>query len=335
MPAAIRMWTWLAVAAALAWLLWYMVSVPGETYVGDFEPLSDAEKQVETALRRHVAAIASREHNLEHPAALEAAAREIEKTLDALGYAVSVQRFSAALGEARNIEVEIAGAGAATGIVLAGAHYDSVSGSPGANDNGSGVAALLELARLMRGMKPARTLRLVWFVNEEPPYYKGEDMGSRRYARRARERGENIVAMFSLETIGWYSERPGSQRYPFPLGFFYPSRGDFLAFVSNLGSRALLHEAIGSFRKHARFPSEGVAAPALIPGVDWSDHASFWEQGYPALMLTDTALYRYPWYHTAQDTPDKLDYARLARVVRGLRVVLAELAGAPTELPPR
>ncbi len=321
------MWIWFGIAVALAWLLWFMVSVPGESHAGEFKPLSDEERPLEAALRRHIAAIASREHNMQHPAALEAAAKEIERVLAALGYPVSAQRFSTPLGEARNIEVEIAGGALAREIVLAGAHYDSVSGSPGANDNGSGVAALLELARLMRDAKPARTLRLVWFVNEEPPYYKGEDMGSRRYARRSRERGENIVAMFSVETIGYYSDRDGSQRYPFPLSFFYPSRGNFLAFVSNLGSRALLHEAITAFRRRAEFPSEGVAAPAFIPGVDWSDHASFWEQGYPALMLTDTAPYRYPWYHSAQDTPDKVDYARLARVVRGLRGMLAELSG--------
>jgi len=320
------MWIWFGIAVALAWLLWLMVSVPGESHAGEFKPLSDEERPLETALRRHIAAIASREHNMEHPIALEAAAKEIERVLAALRYPVSAQRFSTPLGEARNIEVEIAGGALAREIVLVGAHYDSVSGSPGANDNGSGVAALLELARLMRDAKPARTLRLVWFVNEEPPYYKGEDMGSRRYARRSRARGENIVAMLSVETVGYYSEREGSQRYPFPLGFFYPARGDFLAFVSNLGSRALMHEAIGAFRKRAEFPSEGVAAPAFIPGVDWSDHASFWEQGYPALMLTDTAPYRYPWYHSAQDTPDKVDYARLARVVRGLRGMLAELA---------
>jgi len=153
-------------------------------------------------------------------------------------------------------------------------------------------------------------------------------MGSRRYALRARERNERIAAMFSLETIGWYSEQPGSQRYPFPLSFFYPSTGNFLAFVSNLGSRALLHESLASFRRQAKFPSEGVAAPALIPGVDWSDHASFWEQGYPALMLTDTAPYRYPHYHSAADTPDKVDYERLARVVSGLEQITDPHAGA-------
>ncbi len=134
--------------------------------------------------------------------------------------------------------------------------------------------------------------------------------------------------MLSLETIGYYSDKPGSQRYPFPLGFFYPSTGNFIAFVSNLSSRALLQEVIVSFRRHADFPSESVAAPAFIPGVDWSDHWSFWKEGYAALMVTDTAPYRYPYYHTAQDTPDKVDYERAARVVTGLQGMLSELLAA-------
>ena len=317
---------WLILAAAVAWLLWYMVWVPGASYRGPLESLSEPEREIEANLRGHVAAIASREHNLDHPEALEEAARRIEGALARLGYDVAAQRFFALKHEVRNIEVEIAGGARKQEIVVLGAHYDSVWGAPGANDNGSGVAALLELARLLRGAAPERTLRLVWFVNEEPPYFQGDDMGSRRYARRMRERGEQVAAMLSLETIGWYSDRPASQRYPFPLAFFYPSQGNFIAFVSNLGSRALMHEAVAAFRRHAQFPSEGVAAPAFIPGVDWSDHASFWGEGYPALMLTDTALYRYPWYHDPGDTPDKVDYGRLARIVSGLHGMALEMA---------
>jgi Zn-dependent M28 family amino/carboxypeptidase len=226
----------------------------------------------------------------------------------------------------RNIEVEVQGSARASEIVIVGAHYDSVLGAPGANDNGSGVAAVIELARLFGGSSPSRSLRFVTFVNEEPPFSHSDAMGSRHYSRRARERGESIVAMFSLETIGYYSERPGSQHYPFPLSFFYPSTGNFIAFVSNLSSRGLLHEAIAGFRRHAGFPSEGAAAPAFLPGVDWSDHWSFWKEGFPALMVTDTAPYRYPHYHTMQDTPDKVDYERLARVVTGLHGMLREFA---------
>jgi Zn-dependent M28 family amino/carboxypeptidase len=320
---------WFLLAAGVALLLWYMVWVPGASHRGLLPPLDAVERELPERLRGHVAAIASREHNMDHPEALEAAAREIEKRLAGFGCAPAAHGFEAAGKEVRNIEVEIAGGARADEIVILGAHYDSVWGAPGANDNGSGVAALLELARLLRDAKPERTVRLVWFVNEEPPYFQGEDMGSRHYARRSRSRGERIVAMFSLETIGWYSDQPGSQRYPAPLGFFYPSTGDFIAFVSNLGSRALMHEAIGAFRRAVAFPSEGVAAPTGIPGVDWSDHGSFWEQGYPAVMITDTALFRYPWYHQREDTPEKLDYDRLARVVRGIHGMTRALARVP------
>ena len=317
---------WLTLAAATAWLLWYMVKVPGASYSGALKPLTAEEKPLADNLRRHVAAVASREHNLFTPAALEASAQYIERTLAGPGHAVLTQRFPAGTGEVRNIEVEVRGGARGAEIIVVGAHYDSVVGAVGANDNGSGVAAVLELARLFKDAQPARTLRFVLFVNEEPPFFKGEQMGSGVYARRARKRGENIVAMFSLETIGYYSDRPGSQHYPFPLGFFYPSSGSFIAFVSNLSSRPLLHEVIASFRRHAEFPSEAVAAPAFIPGVDWSDHWSFWKEGYPALMVTDTALYRYPHYHTMQDTPDKVDYERLAHVLTGLQKMLRELA---------
>lgn len=317
---------WLALAAATVWLLWHMVSVPGTSWAGTLSPLTSEEAALAANLRRHVEAIASREHNVFKPAEFEASAQYIEQAFADMGYAVAAQRFQSGQAEVRNIEVEVSGQGRHDEIIVIGAHYDSVTGSPGANDNGSGVAAVLELARLLRQARPARTLRFVAFANEEPPFFKTQEMGSRVYARRSRERRDNIVAMFSLETIGYYSERPGSQRYPFPLGFFYPSAGNFIAFVSNLASRPLLHEALGAFRRHARFPSEGVAAPAFIPGVDWSDHWSFWKEGYPALMVTDTAPYRYPHYHTAQDTPDKVDYERLARVVAGLHLMLRDLA---------
>jgi Zn-dependent M28 family amino/carboxypeptidase len=319
---------WLALAGATAWLLWYMVKVPGVSYAGAPKPLTDTEQVIAANLRKHVVAVASREHNFLKLAELESAARYIEAAFADTGRAVASQGFRSGPVDVRNIEVEVRGDARASEIIVVGAHYDSVLGAPGANDNGSGVAAVIELARLFAAEKPARTLRFVAFVNEEPPFHLSDAMGSRHYARRTRERGENVVAMLSIETIGWYSDAPGSQRYPFPLGFFYPSTGNFIAFVSNLSSRSLLHDAIGAFRRHAGIPSEAVAAPAWIPGVDWSDHWSFWKEGYPALMVTDTAPYRYPHYHTSEDTPDKVDYDRVARVVTGLHGMLRDLAGA-------
>jgi Zn-dependent M28 family amino/carboxypeptidase len=319
---------WLTLAAATVWLLWYMVRMPGVSHSGPLQPLSEEEKIIAANLRKHVTAMASREHNFFNLSELAASALYIERTLGASGHPVASQRFQVETMEMRNIEIEVRGGARASEIVIVGAHYDSVAGSPGANDNGSGVAALLELARLFKDARLERTLRFVAFVNEEPPFYHGDAMGSRQYARRSRERGESIAAMFALETIGYYSDDPGSQRYPFPLAFFYPSTGNFVAFVSNLASRPLLRQALASFRRHGGVPSEGVAAPAMIPGVDWSDHWSFWQEGWPALMVTDTALYRYPHYHTLEDTPDKVDYERLARVVSGLQGVLRDLAQA-------
>ena len=314
----------LAAAAACAVLGWYMIVVPGESFRGGFAPLEAKEIALRTALKRHVETIASTEHNAVTPALYEQAAAYIEQSLTRAGYSVRSQSFSWGGGVARNLEVVIAGA--KRDAIVIGAHYDSMDGSPGANDNGSGVAAALELALAFRGWRPKHSIRIAFFANEEPPYFHSEAMGSKVYADELAAAGEPVRAMFSLETIGYYSDKPGSQRYPFPLGLFYPDRGDFLAFVANLASRPLLHAAIAAFREQARFPSEGVAAPAFIPGVDWSDHWSFWQQGYPAIMVTDTALYRYPWYHSVQDTPDKIDYERLARAVTGLGGMLEELA---------
>jgi Zn-dependent M28 family amino/carboxypeptidase len=244
-----------------------------------------------------------------------------------VGYEVQRQEFTVTGGTVRNLEAGLVGTSLPDEIVVVGAHYDSVIGSPGANDNASGVAGLLEMARLLAGRPLSRTVRFVAFVNEEPPFFQTDQMGSRVYASRSRHRGERIVAMLAIETIGYYSEERGSQRYPFPFGLLYPDTANFIGFVGNIASRDLLYRAIASFRERANFPSEGIAAPSWITGVGWSDHWSFWEEGYPALMITDTALFRYRYYHTPYDTPDKIDYARMARVVTGISDIVADLAG--------
>ncbi len=265
------------------------------------------------------------ERNVFRPGTLEAAARYIEGQWTAQGYAVRPVTYEVEGTECANLEATLAGTGEEVFVV--GAHYDSVRGSPGANDNGSGVAALLEISRLLAGERPHRTLRFVAFVNEEPPFFWWRNMGSMVYARRARERGDRIVGMVSLETIGYYSSRPGSQRYPLFLRLFYPGRGDFLGFVSNLRSRKLLRRAVAAFRAASDWPVQSVAMFEFVPGIGWSDHLSFWRQGWPALMITDTAPYRYPWYHTPQDTADKVDYEALATVTDGLVGMLRRLLG--------
>jgi Zn-dependent M28 family amino/carboxypeptidase len=267
------------------------------------------------------------ERNVWRPAALEQAARYVEAALGEQGDTVAGQEFTAQGVRVRNLEMERRGTAGGSEIVVVGAHYDTVLGSPGADDNGSGVAALLELARLLRGRPLRRTLRLVAFVNEEAPFFQTDEMGSLRHARRCRERDENVVAMLSLETIGYYSDVPHSQSYPAGLGLVYPHTGNFIGIVGDLRSHTLVQRVGAAFRKGTSVPCETAAVPGFIPGVGWSDHWAFWQQGYRAAMVTDTAPFRYPAYHTADDTPDKLDYERTARVVAALADVVTELAG--------
>jgi len=173
--------------------------------------------------------------------------------------------------------------------------------------------------------KPTRTLRFVAFVNEEPPFFQTEQMGSLVCARRSRERDEKVVVMLSLESLGYYSTDDGSQKYPFPMGWFYPSRGDFVAFVGRSADAKWVRLCVKLFRQNAQFPSEGGALPGWLPGIGWSDHWAFWQAGYPALMVTDTAIFRSPHYHAESDNPDKLDYDRFARAVEGLSRVIEKL----------
>jgi len=285
-------------------------------------------------LKQHVWVLADEigERNIWHLEELEASAGYIEEEFREVGYDVEKQVFKVDDIPVANLEAERLGTTRPEEIVVIGAHYDSVIGSPGANDNASGVAALLAMARFLVDEELARTVRFVAFVNEEPPFFQTDAMGSRVYASRSRRHGEQIIAMLSLETIGYYSEEAGSQRYPFPFGFFYPHTANFIGFVGNMSSRHLLHQVMAIFREHTDFPCEGVAAPGWMTGIGWSDHWSFWKEGFPAVMVTDTALYRYRYYHTPEDTPDKIDYARLARVVTALTRVVVELANTNTEL---
>jgi Zn-dependent M28 family amino/carboxypeptidase len=282
------------------------------------------------ALRRHVEVLAGEigERNVQRPAALAAAESYIARTWAELGFQVADQRYVAAGVDCANLEVVVAGDIAPAEIVVVGAHYDTVPGSPGADDNASAVAALLEITRLAAHIRPQRTLKLVAFVNEEAPFFYWGSMGSGVYARAARRRGDDIRAMFSLEMLGCYSDAPGSQTYPPLLKYFYPDRGDFVAFVSNLRSRRVLREAVAAFRASSRFPCESAALPSWIPGVGWSDQLSFWRAGYHGVMVTDTAFHRYPHYHRPTDTPDRLDYARLAQVTEGLAGAFTRLAGS-------
>jgi len=322
----------IAVAAVLALLWWFGMRMPGKS-IPKAAPLSPNEVALREELRADVQKLAGEigERNMWHYSQLNAAADFIEGSFSRAGLQPHRDSYDIHGQVFHNIEAEIA---AARGtpvskpppIILIGAHYDSVVGSPGADDNGTGVAATLALARRFAGKKPEHTLRFVAFVNEEPPYFMSNEMGSFIYAGRCKGRGDTISAMISLETIGYFSDAPHSQTYPSPgLGIFYPKVGNFIGFVSNVRSRALLRRVVALFRRHAKVPSEGAALPSFIPGVSWSDQWSFWRCGYPGIMLTDTAPFRYPYYHSSSDTPDKLDYDRFALVVSGMQKVIEEL----------
>ncbi len=316
----------LLVLTGAAW--WYCFGMPGRSHSGALPPLAAEETALAQRLRQHVEAIASRPHNVAHHAELEAAAAYIESALAGIGYSTVAQVFEADGSSVRNIEatVEPAGGAAAAKSLVIGAHYDSAGNAPGANDNGTGTAAVIELARLLKDARLGHRLRLVLFVNEEPPYFHTAEMGSLRYAEALAARGEPVAGMLSLETLGAFSDAPGSQRYPWPLSAFFPDTANFIAFVGMPASRGLVAQAIGSFRSHTAFPSVGGVAPAAIPGIDWSDHWSFARLGIPALMVTDTAIFRYAHYHRDTDTPDKVDYERLARITKGLERTIRELA---------
>ncbi len=308
--------------------LMFFTEMPGSSYSGHLQPLSADEQEVRGNLKEEMFMLAEKigERNIWKYSNLKASARYIKKVVTELGYKVNRQEYRVKDAQVENLEWELTGVRNPEEIILVSAHYDSVLGSPGANDNASGVAALLEMSRLLETESLSRTVRFVAFVNEEPPFFQTDKMGSRIYASRSRQRGEKIVAMLSLETVGYYSDEKRSQRYPFPFSFFYPDTGNFIAFVGNVSSRTLVREAIELFRRNTAFPSEGIAAPGWFIGIGWSDNWSFWKEGYPAIMVTDTALFRYQYYHSQQDVPDRIDYERMARVVVGISQIIRELS---------
>lgn len=310
-------------------LLLWMTSVPGRSFAGPLPPLTSGQAELATRLRAHVATIAGAPHNVAHPEALEKAALHIEAELAGIGYQVRRQAFRTDGRTVRNLEVVIEPAKADAPTLVVGAHYDSCLDSPGANDNATGTAAIIELARSLADLRGRSSLRirLALFVNEEPPYFRTGQMGSLVYARALERVGEPVVGMLSLETLGFYSDRPRSQHYPTPLDMLYPDKGDFVAFVGQTSSRAFVRRTVGAFRAAAAFPSQGGTAPSFLQGIDWSDHWSFGQVGIPAVMVTDTATFRYPHYHSTSDTPDKVDYERLARVVSGLEQVIRGWTG--------
>ncbi|HET6513668.1 MAG TPA: M28 family peptidase [Thermodesulfovibrionales bacterium] len=258
---------------------------------------------------------------------LNAAADYIEDGFSSRGCPTGRQPFTYDGNAYYNITAEVPGErDDGGGILVVGAHYDTVIGTPGADDNASGVSSLLELARQIALRPLGKTVRLVAFTLEEPPFFMTSRMGSYVYAEGLRKEGVKVYGMIALEMLGYFSDDEGSQFYPASLfKWFYPDRGNFIAFVGNISSRAFTKRIRDSFRAVSSLPVESLNAVSCIPGVDFSDHRSFWKFGYPACMVTDTAFYRNPNYHGPGDTPDTLDYRRMADLVEGLYKAFSRL----------
>ena len=240
------------------------------------------------------------------------------------GFQVSTQSFSFRGRTYQNVIAEKKGAVPSHRTLVIGAHYDTVRTTPGADDNGSGVAGLLGIARLLKDRTLPRTVRLVAFALEEPPVYRSRNMGSYHYAENLNKKREEVEGMICLEMIGFFSDREGSQHYPLPfMNLKFPKTGNFIALVGNRKSREFTHRMAGGFRKATDLPAITLNAPAIVVGIDFSDHWSFNKFGIPAFMVTDTAFYRNPNYHAPTDLPETLDYTRMAKVIEGLAGAVA------------
>lgn len=308
--------------------LW-ITTMPGDSWAGPLPPATSAEeaasKHTKATVKMLAQTIGPRDREV-NPKALERTAVFVTETLTNYGYTVKSLPYQTRAGTVRNLEAVLPGSGASKEVIVVGAHYDSVPTTPGADDNASGVAAMLEIARQLKGKQFAREIRFVGFVNEEPPNFQEDSMGSLVYAKYLKTKGVQVAAMFSLETMGYFDATPGGQQYPPPLNWFYPDTGDFIAIVSNTANGGLTRKVVALFREVATVPSEGATVPGFLPGVDYSDHWAFWQAGYPGVMVSDTAFFRNNRYHEPSDTAETLDYDRLGRVAVGLASVIAKLA---------
>jgi hypothetical protein len=309
----------LAAAGAIAWMTQPLRSVRRPSIkTAEADP-----RRLEANVRQLVAKFFPRDFG--HAENLARAARWIGEELLGSGADVSEQIFTADGVEYRNV---IARLGPSTSeIIVVGAHYDAAGELPGADDNASGVAGLIELARLLQGRPLSKSVELVAFALEEMPFFGTGLMGSAVHARSLAKDGRRVRGMLCLEMIGCFEDAPGSQQFPFPpLRLFYPGRGNFIAVVGSVFGSSLVRRVKRAMRMTGELPVHSINAPSWVPGVDLSDHASYWKEGFPAVMITDTAFYRNERYHTAADTPDTLDYRRMAAVVEAMLRAVGDLA---------
>lgn len=319
----------LVIAIPVVLFVTWIESMPNRT--GTLETV-EAPPEFEAHLQSHVRMLSEeigpRSIKYGHHEALERAAGWIRSQWEGFGYTVEEQEFEVFSRPTRNLWVTLPGSDPDLPILVLGAHYDSEgeSRTPGADDNASGVAILLELTRALRDFRPRRSIRFVAFTTEEPPHFQNTFMGSLRYARMLAEAEVPVELMISLESLGYYSEEEGSQGYPALLRASYPSVGNFVGVVGRFQGRSAVTRVADLLGRHCDLPFESAALADFLPGVGWSDHWSFWQHDYEAVMLTDTAVFRNPNYHKPGDTWDTLDYRVMAALTEALVPVVRELS---------
>ena len=315
----------LIVIFLLIFAFWWSL-MPSSITADTSEPLSEQQQMSAAQIQTDVEYLANTigERNMHSSGTMESTVDFLRERFESIGYSVEDHQYTLRRGmyagrSATNLVAEIPGSDVHEGIIVIGAHYDTVAGSPGANDNASGIAVLLAAAGKMFGYTPRQTIRFVAFANEEPPFFQTSDMGSYAYAERSSQRDENITAMIALDGLGYYDNSPGSQSYPLPgLGFAYSDRADFIGLVTRVSDLSFLRNISTGFEEAGVIPTESAALPGFLPGVNWSDHWSFWKHDYPGMLITDTLLFRDPHYHTPSDTPERLNYDNMALITTAL-----------------
>lgn len=307
----------------------FMSWMPGSTDESVISrELTSDEETTRANLRRHVEFLAAKPRNRDEPEHEKAVLQYLETELLAAGWKPERTEVAAKRGTFHSIHARKTGTAKPDEVVVLGAHWDTRGPTPGADDNASGCAALLDLAKWLAPLDTERTVELVLWANEEPPYFQTPEMGSLQHAAALRASNTNVVVAISLEMLGYYDPTPGAQKYPPILSLFYPNHGAFVAFVGSMWHRGVVTESAEAFRANSDFPAYGFAGPEMMPGIGFSDQWSFWQHDYPAFMITDTSFFRTPHYHQYSDVPDTLDYDRFARVVVGLRPMITHWVGS-------
>lgn len=277
-------------------------------------------------VKRHVAFLTSINppRNYAHIPSLEKAASYIKAELGRFTKSIRIQEYKVLDRTYKNIIANFGPADQPT--IVIGAHYDVCGDQPGADDNASGVAGLLLLAKYLseRAAELRYNYELVFYSLEEPPYFRTEFMGSAIHAKSLADKKAQVKYMISLETIGYFSDAKGSQDYPVGLSLFYPSRGNFIAAIGRRADKKVLSEFEKNFSTATTLPIITLAAPSFVTGIDFSDHLNYWPYGWPAIMVTDTAFMRNKNYHEDTDTPDTLDYSKIVDVIRGVYGAIAQ-----------